>query len=237
MSSTGRPSRRPTLEESEELDQLIREVAIAEFLEHGFSGTTMGAVARSAGVTRQTLYARYPDKRTLFSDVTRWALLHTEAEDAPLPIDDDLAGSLSTIARAALARAVDPEVVRLSALVMAESPRFPELVPKAHHLTRHPQVDSVVEVLRRHAAAGVVSVDDVELAAEQFLTVVASHPARLAAFGLRRSAADEERYLRHAVQLFIDGVRTRVPNEPPKRATAATSPTNPTNPTVTARPQ
>lgn len=226
--STMRPSRRPTLRESEELDQLIREAAIAEFLEHGFNGTTMDAVARAAGVTRQTLYARYSEKRSLFVDVIRQALLRTETEDVYSPTEDDLPHALLTIARTAFARAVDPDIVRLSALVMAESHRFPELVPKADHLTRHPQVHLVVEVLRRNAAKGIVSVEDVELAAEQFLTMVASHPARLAAFGLRRSPTEEERYLRHAVRLFVDGVRTREPSE----HAAATATTNTTTETA-----
>lgn len=213
QSATSRPSRRPTLEESEELDRLIREAAISEFLEHGFNGTTMNAVARAAGVTRQTLYARYPDKHAVFTEVTRWALLRHETDGSPPPVGDDLADSLLTIARAALARAVDPEIIRLSALVMTESSRFPELMPKARHLTRHPHVHFVIEVLRRHAEAGTATVGDVELAAEQFLAMVASHPAHLASFGLRRSAEQEERYLRHAVRLFIDGARVRLPDE------------------------
>jgi hypothetical protein len=39
--------------------------------------------------------------------------------------------------------------------------------------------------------------------------MVASHPARLAAFGMRRHEEAEERFLQHAVDLFIDGIRVR----------------------------
>lgn len=212
MARSKRPSRRPTLEESAELDEVVREAAVATFLEHGFNGTTMDVVARTAGITRQTLYARYSDKRALFVDVIRRALLHDQHDESTLGLDDDLASSLMTIARSAMSRAVDPETIRLSVLLMNESPRFPDLVPKDHHLTRHPHGQSVIEVLRRHRDAGTVAVEDLELAAEQFLTMVASHPARLAAFGLRRSPESEERYLEHAVNLFINGVGTRQGN-------------------------
>jgi TetR/AcrR family transcriptional repressor of mexJK operon len=205
-----RPSRRPTREESAEVDELVRKAAIATFLERGFDGTSMDAVARAAGVTRATLYARYPDKRALFKDVIGWALKERQLESAPSTVPDgSLRDSLVSIGRAALARAVDPETVRLSMLLMTESSRFPDRVPKAHEFARYPHMQPVIDVLRRHQATGSVEVRDVELAAEQFLTMVASHPARLAAFGIRRLAEEDERYLEHAVDLFIDGVRVR----------------------------
>lgn len=34
----------------------------------------MGAIARAAGITRRTLYARYPDGRAVFVDMIPWAL-------------------------------------------------------------------------------------------------------------------------------------------------------------------
>jgi AcrR family transcriptional regulator len=210
MRQSGRPSRRPTLEESAALDDVVREAAVDSFLEHGFSGTTMDGVARAAGVTRATLYARYPDKQSLFVEVLRWALRQDQAEAAPpVPDQDDLRASLLGIGRVAMAKAVDPRSVRLSLLLMSESRRFPALVPKDHHLARQPQVQVVVEVLRRHRSAGALVADDLELAAEQFLAIVVSHPARLAAFGLRRDHDVEERYLQHAVDLFLGGVRAR----------------------------
>lgn len=211
MAASRRPSRRPTLEESAALDEVIREAAIATFLDHGFNGATMDAVARAAGVTRATLYARYPDKETLFRVVVHWALKERGPVAAP-EVDlevDDLRAALVSIAHAARARAIDPETIRLSVLLMTEVPRFPELVPKAHQFARYPHMQQVIEVLHRHQAAGLVAVEDAELAAEQFLAVVASHPARLAAFGMRRHEEAEERFVQHAVDLFIDGIRAR----------------------------
>lgn len=211
MAASRRPSRRPTLEESAALDDVIRDAAIATFLDHGFNGATMDAIARVARVTRATLYARYPDKETLFRAVVHWVLKEREmvVEHEVEPDPTDLRAALVSIARAAQARATDPETIRLSMLLMTEVPRFTELVPKAHQFARYPHMQQVIDVLRRHHEAGSVEVDDAELAAEQFLAVVASHPARLAAFGMRRHEEAEERFLQHAVDLFIDGVRPR----------------------------
>ena len=51
---------RPTSAETAEVDERVREAAIELFLEHGFDGTSMAAVARAARITKRTLYARYP---------------------------------------------------------------------------------------------------------------------------------------------------------------------------------
>lgn len=211
MTGSRRPSRRPTREESAELDVQIREAAITTFLDHGFNGASMDAVARAAGVTRATLYARHPDKETLFRAVIHWALKEREpvVDLDTGPARDDLRGALVSIAHAAHARATDPETIRLSVLLMTEISRFPDLVPKAHKFSRYPHMPQVIDVLHRHQATGSVEVADVELASEQFLAMVASHPARLAAFGMRRAEEAEARFLHHAVDLFIDGIRVR----------------------------
>lgn len=207
MARSTRPSRRPTLEESAEVDELVREAAIESFLANGFDGTTMDGVARGAGVTRATLYARYPDKRALFKGVIHWALKERDVDTSPVIDTDDLRGALLVVARAAHARTTDPERVRLSVLLMSESPRFPELVPKTHQFARYPDVQTVVELLHRHDDEHSIDADDAELAAELFLAMVATHPARLAALGLRRPADDEARYLEQAVDLFLGGIR------------------------------
>jgi len=57
---------RPTQAEAKRLHQKLRKAAVATFVENGYDGTTMEAIARAAGITRRTLYARYPDKRAVF---------------------------------------------------------------------------------------------------------------------------------------------------------------------------
>src|SRR5215469_10908140 len=81
---------RPTSSEAAELSDRLRRAAVNAFLENGYEGTTMEAVAQAAGVTKGTLYARYPDKRSLFVAVSSWALTRMEpdtTETEPLPAD------------------------------------------------------------------------------------------------------------------------------------------------------
>jgi hypothetical protein len=67
----------------------------------------------------------------------------------------------------------------------------------------------VMDLLRRHHDEGAINVDDFELASEHFLALVEAIPARLADFGVYRSRSQENRHLKYAVNLFLNGVRPR----------------------------
>jgi AcrR family transcriptional regulator len=201
---------RPTRAEAAELDELIRRAAVEAFVTNGFQGTTIEGVAAAAGVTKRTLYARYADKRALLADAIGWAMASLQWHEPPEPPDpDDLEGALVDIGRFAVARVLDPDVVRLTRLAAMESHRFPEFARSARSLMWSPRMQAVTRLLQRHAEQGTVVVDDVDLAAEQFLTLVTAMPARLAAFGVHRTAEEEERHLRHAVRLFLHGALAR----------------------------
>jgi len=49
----------------------VREAAVAEFAEHGRHGTTIGRIAKRAGVNRERIYHHFGDKAALFSVVVR----------------------------------------------------------------------------------------------------------------------------------------------------------------------
>lgn len=201
---------RPTSAQAARLTERLRRAAVDTFLEFGYDGTTMEAVAQAAGITKSTLYARYPDKRTLFVAVSAWALTRQERDgrvEEPLP--EDLAGSLTVIARSILARSVDPDIVRLSRMAIAESERFPEFAASSQAVTWSPRIQVIMDLLERHERAGAVAVGDVEIAAEQFFAMVGAMPAWLAAYGIYRTPEVEEQHIQHAVRLFLNGVLVR----------------------------
>ena len=106
------PSRRgrPTQAQAKALDERLRTAAVSIFLENGYDGTTMEAVADAAGITKRTLYARYPDKHALFVSVIPWALSRLkDRHSGDEPAGDDLETSLTAVGRGAIARVVDPE--------------------------------------------------------------------------------------------------------------------------------
>ena len=198
---------RPTQAEAKKLQQKLRKAAVATFVKHGYDGASMDAIAKAAGITRRTLYARYPDKRAVFLDVIPWALTRTtERQEAHELDDSDLRSALVEVGRAGLARAIDPDIVRLTQIAMTESARFPEFAVSAHSMTWSPRHRQVMELLRRHREAGTIEVDDLELTAGHFIAMVEHLPARLADCGIYRTPEEEEHHLQHAVDLFLHGV-------------------------------
>lgn len=179
-------------------------------MKNGYDATTMDAIARTAGITRRTLYARYPDKRALFLDVIPWALTLRTAQDcAPAPDGDDIATALIAIARGSLARALDPDTLGLTRVALKEAARFPEFAISAQTMTWSARQQEVMELLQHHQEAGSIHVDDFEVSAGQFLAMIELLPQRLADFGIYRPKEEEERHLQHAVKLFLHGALKR----------------------------
>jgi AcrR family transcriptional regulator len=212
MATPRKPVRRggrPTLEQAAELARDVRESALRLFLEYGYEGSSMDAIAQSAGTTKASLYARFPNKKSLFTSVLKWA---TQRQDWPFPeppLDDldDLEGSLVSIAETSVRRAMHPDMVKLSRIAVIQAAKFPEVAKQAHiaHLWR--RQDAVADLLRLHAEQGAVMVADPDGLAELFLVMTSGIPARLASFGIVRDPVELAIQTGTAVELFLRGIR------------------------------
>jgi AcrR family transcriptional regulator len=208
--STRHPRRqgRPTLDEAARLDDDVRDHALRLFLELGYEGTSMEAIAEAAGTTKASLYARFAGKEALFQSVLIWAVGRTDwpSREPPPPAFDDLEAALHTIARTALHRALDPAMIQLSRIAVAQAPRFPDVAGKIGELS-WPRLELVASLLRHHDALGSIDAPEPELLAEQFVELVAGIPARLASFGVIRGPEAQEHRLNAAVSLFLRGLQ------------------------------
>jgi AefR-like transcriptional repressor, C-terminal domain len=82
-----------------------------------------------------------------------------------------------------------------------------------------------MRVLGTYVESGEIKIEDPQLMAEQFFISIVGIPQRLALLGLREPPAAEQRRLRAAVRLFLDGCRARHPNmRKDTRRPAATRP-------------
>jgi TetR/AcrR family transcriptional repressor of mexJK operon len=216
VTAARRPGR-PRRSEADAIDERVRASALRCFLASGFDGTTMEAVAATAGVSKRTLYAKFPNKRALFAAVVPDALARMPfsgddldpGSDPRSDPDGDLEAALRSLGRRIVSRLVDPEAVSLRRLAVLESHRFPEFGAAANSdLWRH-HASAVVDLLERHARTGAIVVDDVELVADAFVAIVAGEPTILSDLGVRRSVAEEARRIDHAVRLLLAGLLAR----------------------------
>lgn len=105
----------------------ILQGAIKEFLTHGFAATSMDRVAKTAGVSKATLYSHFGDKESLFSALTEY-LGEKRILDFVIEPPEDPAIFLKTWATAILGKILnDPELLCFLRLIIGESGRFPEL--------------------------------------------------------------------------------------------------------------
>jgi TetR/AcrR family transcriptional regulator, mexJK operon transcriptional repressor len=112
----------------------IRAAAHRLFLLHGYVATSTDAILAEAGIaSKETLYRHYASKEELFADVLRYVTLeqpHFAAQLSQLPAPQNLPAlhlALTTLARELLSLMIQPDYQALVRMVMAETPRFPQL--------------------------------------------------------------------------------------------------------------
>lgn len=115
---------------SPEKTEIILDGAMQEFLAHGYAGARMDKIAATAGVSKATVYRRFPDKESLFT-----SLIQRLAEQKGLlelhqivPPSSDPEIFLKCFAREVLKRIeADPQILIFIRMIVGESGRFPEL--------------------------------------------------------------------------------------------------------------
>ncbi len=150
------------------------------FLTHGFAGAPMDAVAARAGISKQTLYRQYASKDALFAAVVRdWVDRGSDVmrphTRALLDVPDVRTGLLG-LARVLQAGTLSEPVRQMRTLVAAEAERFPEVA--ADYVARSWDRNQALlaEALAELARRGQLSVDDADVAAEQFTWLVIAAP-------------------------------------------------------------
>jgi AcrR family transcriptional regulator len=125
----GRRTGRPTLQDASLKSERLMTVATDHFVQHGFNGTTIDAIAQAADMGKQAVYTRFTDKERLFSAVIQ--RLKEKAVFTEMPSDDGspVAQGLPRRIRAIFEDANRPYSMAVSKLAMREGRRFPDLVP------------------------------------------------------------------------------------------------------------
>jgi AcrR family transcriptional regulator len=203
--TTGRGGR-PTIADAQRRQAYLIEIAGAMFMKLGFDGTSIDAVAEAASMSKRTVYARYKDKGELFSAVLRdlierWLVPITRFQSS----DAELEPMLLEIARHLLTSALAPQAVSLHRIIIGEAERRPEFGRLAHSEGRQAGIRAIAAALKRHR--GQLRSNDLEQAAEQFMSLVIDSSLRLATLGIQPRESNIEDRIRAAVDLFLNGAR------------------------------
>jgi TetR/AcrR family transcriptional regulator, mexJK operon transcriptional repressor len=200
------PGGRPTRQEAERRHRSLIETAFRLFLDKGWEGASIDEISRRAGVAKGFIYARYPDKAALFVGAIERLMedaMGTLQVSEPLP--DDVEEGLCAFARRLLDLVLAPEALAFHRLFIAEAPKFPELA--RHFIARNRLLDLIAGVLAGYGELDALPQQEARTRAEHFTILVIGIPRTLALLVGREPPAEEERRLRAAVRLFLDGCR------------------------------
>ncbi|HEV7255366.1 MAG TPA: TetR/AcrR family transcriptional regulator [Mesorhizobium sp.] len=193
--------------------QRILAGARSAFQELGFEGTSVDEIARRAGVSKPTLYSYFGDKQALFA-ASFADQCQGEAALALSSVDgtssDCVETALRDVARRVVAFLVSPSAILMFRSAVAESGRFPAL-GRTYFETGETTKKGLIGLFHKAIAAGVLAIDDVELAADQFLVLCKVDLVHKQLFLQAEppSEADINRVAEGAVKLFFDGYRKR----------------------------
>ena len=176
------------------------------FIAKGFEAASMDAVARTARVSKATVYAHFRSKSDLFAAIVAQVAGRLTGEihsvmEARLPLRQ----ALMRIGTEFLEVLVDPERVRIFRMMVAETDRFPELGRVFYRAGPLVMQDCLAAFLAEAAAEGKLVIEDSGLAARQLLSLIKSdlHLRCLFDSGTRPSSAECERHVAAAVETFL----------------------------------
>lgn len=134
-------------------EQEVLDVATEYFLQHGYRGASINAMARSSGISKESIYRYFSSKQQLFEAVIGRELIeyrrNLRALDATLR-SSDLRSALITLARTILAIITADRTMALRRLIFDEATRSPE-VGQHYYKIGPEQAYSVIEnVLATH---------------------------------------------------------------------------------------
>ncbi|PJF09700.1 TetR/AcrR family transcriptional regulator [Pseudorhodobacter sp. MZDSW-24AT] len=186
-------------------DQVL-EGARAVFLRDGFDGASVDDIAREAGVSKATLYAYFPDKQLLFKEICAQECLR-QADEVEAEIDPLMSvEAMLTLAGERIAGFILSDFGQNACrLIVGEGARFPELARDFYRNGPGLVHDRLVHHLHLLVQKDALQIDDVDLAAEQFIQLCKAGLMEKLVFRMDHQITAESgrRAVRGAVQMFM----------------------------------
>ena len=183
--------------------EAILAAAAASFFEHGYAASSIEQIAERAGVSKVTIYNRFGDKRALFAAAVdcECAKMRSNFEVPPMP-EGSLRARLTAIAEAMSAFLSRPKMVQFERRIAAETEHDGEIGKAFLAAGPHRMKAAFVGFLAGMRDAGEIEVDDLDLAAEQFVSMCKGMGDLERRFGHPEDARRDRERIEGAVEVF-----------------------------------
>ena len=190
--------------------QKLLEAALSVFARMGYSGASMDAVAEAAGLSKPTLYKYFDNKEALFT-----AMMQARRDDMLMGFEMTQAGSMVAQLHAFAWRyersVLQPDLMSLARLIIAEAHRFPE-VGRAYQASGPDRLlAGMMRYLEDQRDAGELVFEDTELAAEDLWGLILSAPRSRALYEPDWKPDDPTlgRYIHNGLRVFLRAYAAR----------------------------
>ena len=184
----------------------VLEGAREVFMADGFEGASVDNIAKAAGVSKATLYSYFPDKRLLFTEVARCECLR---QSNHATTDIDMSAPAAQVLRAAANHMIGFFTSKFGQqmfrICVAETDRFPEVGQEFYKSGPQLVRDTLVQFFEQAIEKGEFEIDDLDLAAHQFVELCKSVIFPRMIFGVQTEFTQKEidRIADGAVDMFM----------------------------------
>ena len=205
----GRGRGRPPVRSEAETRALIIEAAAHEFLADGYAKTSVGAIARRAGVSTRTVYRLIPNKEDLLKEAVQarvdaffGRLSNTGAESG------DLRESLESLLAGYAELALADDAVQLMQLIAAERRQVPAIVASYQQATMR-VAETFENWVRKNQATGRLRPMD-PVAAALVIRGMVNEGQRQMLLGWRgrMDKREQREWIRVCAAIFLAGAAT-----------------------------
>lgn len=189
----------------------ILEAATSLFMERGFDGTSMDAIAKEADVSKQTVYSHFSTKDNLFSS----AITH-KMEDY-FPQGDFVVGEsasleeeLTLVAAQFTKLLMSEDAMSVFRLLVSEAPKGSHLAEIFWEAGPMVMLGRLVAFLEKWQQRGALKIDDSEDAAKFMINLLKGHAHFELSIGLINKVSDDDfkASVKSSVAIFLKLYRT-----------------------------
>ncbi|MDJ0662415.1 MAG: TetR/AcrR family transcriptional regulator [Crocosphaera sp.] len=180
----------------------ILQGAMPEFLEHGYAATRMDQVAKTAGVSKQTLYSYFDDKEGLFKALIEYVACQKFRLVWSKPLTGEPRQVLTRLAQRIITEINDPDYLCFVRLIIAESGKHPELSQLFLENVAQPAIAIFKAYLQEHPE---LKIKDSEVIAHIFVgTLIHNILTQNMLSGQEVIPMESERLINNLVDLIVN---------------------------------
>lgn len=200
MIKCGRPCKG---DEQQSRDRLL-DTALQLFLEYGYGNLSMETIARDARVSLRTIYNQFGGKAGLFGALIRRC---SDQFIGSLSDEQPLEAALVIFGQQFLFQITRPNVLRMRAILIGESPRFPDLATQFYEQGPRRTLSHLSQFFSRQQQAGLIIAIDPDLLADQFVSALRGERLQRLQLGLEPTPDETEinAWVEQVTQLFLRG--------------------------------